>query len=300
MKSKERHKLQHNVLADWIGKAIEWAKPYWSPILAGSLLVLLVLTAYFAWVRMSSASTTQAWTEVNTALVMEDVTKLQDVITHYPRTNAAYMAALVLGDSHLKKGCDDAFVDKTIANPELSKAIDDYSIVLEGSRVSSVREQATFGLAQAREAKGELEQAAELYKKITTDWRDGAFAEAAAHRLEYLQQPGTKAFFDRFDHYNPRPALSSEPGAEKSGSGLNSLPGEPPITGPTSVKDLKLEGSKAQPGPAANPSSEEKPAAKKAAAEKPPTAKPAAEKAAAKGAAPAAPAESKSPAKAAK
>ena len=289
MKSKERHKLQHNVLADWIGKAIEWAKPYWSPILAGSLLVLLVLTAYFAWVRMSSASTTQAWTEVNTALVMEDVAKLQDVITHYPKTNAAYMAALVLGDSHLKKGCDDAFVDKTIANPELSKAIDDYSIVLEGSRVSSVREQATFGLAQGVRPRANWNRPSSCTRKSPPTGATARLRKPPRHRLEYLQQPGTKAFFDRFDHYNPRPALSSEPGAEKSGSGLSSLPGEPPITGPTPVKDLKLEAGKAQPGPAANPSSEEKP----------PTAKPAAEKAAAKALA-CAPAESKSPAKAAK
>jgi hypothetical protein len=198
------------------------------------------------------------------------------------------------------------FVDKPIANQELTKAIDNYSIALDGSRLSSLREQATFGLAQAREAKGELEQAVELYKEISTRWHDGAFAEAAAHRLEYLQQPTTKAFFDRFAQFNPRPALTSEPGAggEKPGTGPNSLPGEPPTAPPASVKDLKLEGGKGlEPAPVAKPSSEEKPAAKKAAAEKAATEKPAAEKASAKDAAHAAapeskPSESKSPAKA--
>jgi cell division septation protein DedD len=245
---------------------------------------------------MSSASTTQAWTEVNAALGTGDVAKLADVITGYPKTNAAYMAARVLGDSQLAKGCSDLFVDKHIANQELSKAIDNYSIALNGSRISSLREQATFGLAQAREAKGELEQAAELYKEITTQWHDGAFAEAAAHRLEYLQQPATKAFYDRFAQFNPRPALSSEPGAggEKPGTGLNGLPGEPPTTPPTSVKDLKLEGGKGlPPASVTKPSSEEKPAAKKAAAEKPAAEKPTAEKASAKDSAHAAAPESK-------
>jgi cell division septation protein DedD len=308
MKSKERHKLQHNVLADWIGMSIESAKPYQNSILVVSLLMLLGVTAYFAWTRMSSASTTQAWTEVNAALGTADVAKLADVITGYPKTNAAYMAAKVLGDSQLAKGCSDLFVDKAIGNPELSKAIDNYSIVLAGSRISSLREQATFGLAQAREAQGELEPAAELYKQITTEWHDGAFAEAAAHRLEYLQQPNTKKFFDRFRDFNPRPAISSETGAggEKPGAGPGSLPGEPPTAPPTSVKDLRLEGGKGSPpAPVAKPSSEEEAAARKAATEKAAAEKSTTEKASAKDAAHAAapeskPSESKSPAKAGK
>jgi hypothetical protein len=254
MKSTERHKLQHNALADWIGKAITWAKPYRTPILLASLLVLFGLAAYYGWERMSSTSSKTAWTQVNTALLTGKVDDLSHVITEHPRTNAAYTAALLLGDSHLKKGCDDMFINKVIANPELSQAIDNYTIALEGSRISAVRERATFGLAQAREAKRELEQATELYTQITKQWPDGAFAEAAARRLEYLQQPSTKAFFDRFAQFNPGPALSGEPaaGGAKSGSGLDSIPSEPPTSPPTSVKDLKLEGGKGtQPAPAA-------------------------------------------------
>ncbi len=264
MKSKERHKLQQNVLADWIGRTIQEAKPYRTPILLGSSLVVLGLAIYFAWVRISSASTTLAWTEVNTALVTGDDSKLPDVISHYPKTNAAYTAAVMLGDLQLRRGCDEAFVDKTLANQDLSKAIDNYTIALEGSRVSSLREQATFGLAQAREAQGELEQAVGLYKEITTRWPNGAYAEAAAHRLQYLDQPSTKAFFDRFAHFNPRPTLSAEPGAGKLGSSLNVVPSEPPSAGTSSVKDLKLEGGKAGPsGAAAKAPNREKPATNK-------------------------------------
>jgi len=68
MKSERRHELQHNALADWLVKAGETTKPYQNIMLASIVLVVVALAAYSWMSRESSAQTTQAWDDLNTAL----------------------------------------------------------------------------------------------------------------------------------------------------------------------------------------------------------------------------------------
>jgi predicted negative regulator of RcsB-dependent stress response len=244
MKSEERHRLQQNQLADWIGKTITSIKPYQNSILIAVLLVVVGMAAYTIWSRVSAAENTQAWDELNAALESGNIAKLAKVREDRPNTHVAHVAAVVEADYNLADGCNRLFVSKAVANQELAKAVELYRTVLDQSRNSSLLQRATFGLARAREAKGELERAMELYQEVSTKWPDGAFAVAAARRLDDLKRPATKRLYDRFAKFDPKPAYSSESGlpGQRPSFDLNSLPSEGPIPPINTTFDLKLDG----------------------------------------------------------
>ena len=115
------------------------------------------------------------------------------MIDDYPHTNVAHMAAVVLADTYLGDGCNQLFTNKIKGQHELAKAIELYQLVREESRVPSLLERATFGLARAKESQGDAEhikQAEQLYEDVATKWPNGAFAAAASQRLAGPQAAG--------------------------------------------------------------------------------------------------------------
>ena len=241
MKSERRHELQHNALADWLAKSAETLKPYQNMALAAAVVVLVAVLGYTWWSRESAAQATQAWDELNAVLESGNVAKLAKVVEDYPNTNVAQMAAVMLADSYLGEGCARLFVNKATARDELNKAIRLYDSVRQESRVPSLLERATFGLARAKEAKGDLGPAERLYEDVATKWPSGAYAAAATQRLEDLKRPATKSLYDQFARFDPKPAFSAEPG-ERPSFDLNSLPSEGPTYMPETTYDLKLDG----------------------------------------------------------
>ena len=244
MKSEERHRLQQNQLADWIGKSITTIKPYQNSILIAVLLVVVGMVAYTVWSRVSATENTEAWDELNAALESGNMAKLAKVREDRPNTHAAHVAAVVEADYNLADGCNRLFSSKAVANQELAKAIELYRMILDQSRNSPLLQRATFGLARAREAKGDLERAMTLYQEVSTKWPDGAFAVAAARRLDDLKRPATQRLYDRFAKFDPKPAYSSESGlpGQRPSFDLNSLPIDGPSPPINTTFDLKLDG----------------------------------------------------------
>jgi hypothetical protein len=240
MKSERRHELQHNELAAWLFKSVETIKPYQNLLWAGVVVVLLAVLGYTWWSRQSAEQATNAWDEFNTVLESGNMTKLAAVIEDYPNTAVAETAAVVLADCHLGEGCARLFVNKTIANDELGKAIRLYETVREQSRTRSVLERAAFGLARAKEAKGELGPAEQLYAEVAAKWPDGAYSAAASGRLADLKRPATKIMYDQFAHFDPKPAFSNAPG-ERPDFDMKSLPNDAPVYTPGAFSGLKLE-----------------------------------------------------------
>jgi hypothetical protein len=240
MKSERRHELQHNVLADWLAKAAEAVQPYQNMILAAVIVVVVAVLGYTWWSRASLAQTTQAWDELNTAIEMGNPEKLTKVIEGYPNSNVAMVATLLLADYHLGAGCNQLFVNKAMAQQELTKATEMYIAVRErGAKQPSLRERATYGLARAKEAKGDLAPAAQLYAEVVSDWPGGAFAGAAKQRLDDLNRPATRKLYDQFAHFDPKPAFTGEPG-QKPSFDLNSLPSDAPPSKPSANGDIKF------------------------------------------------------------
>jgi hypothetical protein len=240
MKSERRHELQHNELAEWLAKSFETIKPYQNIILAAVLVVLIAMLGYTLLSRQSAAQATEAWDELNTVIEGGNVAKLAQVIDSYPDTNVAHTAAVVLADDHLGEGCRQLFVNKATARDELSKAVNFYESVRKKGPASSLLERATFGLARAKEAKGELGPAEQLYEEVAAKWPKGTYAAAASQRAADLKRPATKSFYDQFAKFDPKPAFSGGQG-ERPSFDLNSVPDDAPVYTPGAFSKLKLE-----------------------------------------------------------
>jgi hypothetical protein len=236
MKSERRHELQHNELATWLIRSAETIKPYQNLILAAVAAVLVAVLGYTLWTRDAASRTSQAWDQFNAVIQSRDPAKLAKLTEEYPNSAVGTTAAVVAADSHLQEGCERLFVNKALAQQDLTKAIDLYHLVLPPSQVPLQLERATFGLARAQEAKGDLPAAEKLYGEVAARWPNGTFFAAANDRLQDLKRPATKQFYDQFAHFDPKPPFTGKPG-EPPAFDMKSLPSD----GPPSVSDLKLD-----------------------------------------------------------
>lgn len=215
MKSEERHKLHENALAKWLIGVVESVAPYTNAILAVVLLVVVVFGVWKWWQSQSAYAAANAWNDLYSALASNNTDALDQVIEQNQGTNAAYWAAVLAADIHTTSGCQELFTNKATASQELRKAVDKYLKVRNESRIPMLRERATYGLARAyeglagtRQSEGELAKAIQHYEEVVKNWPKGTYAGAASQRLEDLQAPETKKFYDRFAQHDPKPAFT--------------------------------------------------------------------------------------------
>lgn len=260
MKVERRHELEKNALAAWIASVITRVKPYQNAILGSVLLALVVLLVYSWLTKRSSAESAAAWDELLATMPAgrADPQKLEKVVADHPGTTTAHWAGVLAGEAYLAIACDELFADKAEARDHLENAREDFRKVLEETRVAALRERATYGLAQADEAAGDLDKAIESwsdsggkqsgqkadrgYRGVLNLWPNGTYAVAAEARLKDLERAGTKRFYDDFARWEPRPKAVPEG------------PGKPGLRPPTdltlpedavfSPPDLEKEGPK--------------------------------------------------------
>jgi len=251
MKSERRHELEQNQLADWLAKKIEAIKPYQNWIL-GALLLLAVGIAWYSMAsRRASAQHEQGWDQFYEAMAAGELSpgEFEDLASdpEYEGSSLADWAAVMAGDLRLVNGCNRLFDNKPTANQELRDAVENYRSVLDQSSSDALLQRATFGLARALEAQGNLEKAIDRYNQVSTRWPDGAYAAAATRRSEDLQRESTKEFYDQFAKFEPRPLFSDEPGVpgQRPAFDLDSL-SDDPVFGPGTLSPNVL-GTEDQP-----------------------------------------------------
>ncbi len=210
MKSERRHELQKNQLADWLTANVEKAKPYQNAILGVVLLVVVASVGYAWWSQRAKDKEAEGWDFFYAAMSEggQQPGEFEDIIDQYPGAPVALWAAVIAGDLHLTQGCNTLLLDKTEANRQLHEAADLYLKLLDETRIPMLREQATFGLARAHEALGELKEAQQRYQELTEKWPQGSYAAVANARLKDLQKKSTKDWYDRFVSYTPTPSYS--------------------------------------------------------------------------------------------
>jgi len=280
MKGQRRHELEKNELADWLAKTFATIKPYQNAILGMVLLVVVATVGYSWWVRQSAGGRSAGWDAFHETFgrLSQGEASAADfdaIADQHPDTDVALWARVLAGDLHLAVGCNMLFVNKGVANQELRDAEDDYLKVLNAKRSGSeFRQRATFGLARARESQGNLQKALEHYEEVRTEWPDGAYAEAAAARLEDLKRPDTRLLYDRFAKFDPKPAPLLGPDIPGKGPSFdpNTLREDEPLFKPKFM-DLQEKGtgeakppdtSKTPPKPAdTQPSSADAPSTEK-------------------------------------
>lgn len=262
MKSERRHELQHNELADWIASAAETIKPYQNIVLGVVVAVVVLMLGYTLWTRESLAQNSQAWEELSVALNGK-LDQLPKIVEDYSGSEVAFTAQAILADQHLAQGCELLFKSKANGMDELSKAIVAYDAVREGARTADLQQRAAFGLAKAKESKGDdqsIKQAEKLYAEVAAKWPNGAYAAVAKQRADDLKRPATLQFYDDFRKFDPKGAFTGQPG-DKPDFDLNSLS---PDASPASL-DTTFE-SKAD---EKKPAEDAKPADEKPAEQKP-------------------------------
>jgi hypothetical protein len=276
MKSERRHELQHNELAQWLIKSIEAVKPYQNLILVLVVAGVVGLGSYRWWSWNTSTQSARAWDEVNTGLAAAisggGLDNLMRVAETFHDTSAGRTAAVLSADLYLDGGCNQLFVSKAPAQQDLSKAMALYEPEIKPDLPPELVQRATFGLARAKESKGDLPAAEEDYREIVRKWPNGAYSKSAQQRLDDLARPETKRMYDDFAHFDPKPAFSKEPGlpGDLPNFDEKSLPDEGPVNSPktsggsTKAQDKgKNAGKETKPVEAKKSSDGAKPAEKK-------------------------------------
>lgn len=260
MKSERRHELEHNVLADWLGKTIPKIKPYSSSILLGVLIVALGATLVHWWTGHSYAKWGDAWDAYYASFGDPNAAEeLDKVAEQYAHSEVGEWATATAADLRLQDGCNKLFSNRTMANQELSKAVSGYLKVLERARHPMLRERATFGLARAKESQGDLDDALKSYEEVVKQWPKGAFLLTAQQRIDDLSRKSTRQFYDAFAKAAPKPVpaegAATGAGPEFSDKALPEGPAAKPST-----ETPKASGSAAQPASSTSSSPPTKPA----------------------------------------
>lgn len=226
MKTARRHELHTNELADWLGKELVRLRPYGRAIAATALLILLSIVLLVFYSNRGRQLEEQAWVEYFAALdeltARGNTDRLRDVSEQFARSPAGLWARLTLADAQLAEGVENMFRDRQTALTQLQSAIKDYQYVREHAKDPLLIERATFGLAHAYESQADLDRARKTYEEVVSRWPQGLFASAASRRLEDLDRPPTRKFYDWFKRQTPTPP------APKTEDDLDLLPDQPP------------------------------------------------------------------------
>jgi hypothetical protein len=220
MKSNRRHELKTNELADWLGRHLDQIKPYTKAI-SGAVLALFVVVVVIALVSQRNRQLeTAAWNEYTLAMgiggTVVDMEELRRVSEDHAGTQAAVWADLAWADAKLRQGTTDLFRNRDQALAQLRDAVERYLVLVEDGRAPSiVHDRALYGLAQAYEARGELDKAEQTYRSVR-----GKLGDIALQRAEILSQRSIQDFYDWF-------ATAELPRAPVTGlGGLESLPAD--------------------------------------------------------------------------
>ena len=155
MKSKRRHELQTNQLADKLGHWIERVRPYTNMTLVLAAGVLLVLAAWYYLAAGHEKKRAESWRSymlAGTNPQGDIVEELNLVADQFDDTQAGLWAALTAADIDSARGMRLMFTDRAAAETSLNLAKSRYREVLENKRLPqdallSIRTH--YGLAQA-------------------------------------------------------------------------------------------------------------------------------------------------------
>jgi len=232
MKSKRKHELQTNELADWIGGVILRLKPHGRILGWGALVVLLAAFVFFVLPKIQRGSGAEAVSAAvfNRAQRSFEAEPLREFLRTYSDSPQAPTARLMLADRVLRESAGGVAAGEG-ADPQakrekqLAEARDLYTKVAETDDVR--RPMARVGLALVLLEEGRLDEGRAALEEVRKAWPQSVAAAKAKAHLEALAGYEPIAFSDE---PLEKPEKPKEPG---EGGGA-AKPGEPkaPETGP--------------------------------------------------------------------
>lgn len=185
MKSEERHDLEMNYLAKYLMQFGEKVGPYASYIIYGGLALVAAWAIYSLSAGAVSSRDDAAWDSYSTALLpgRYDSQALQATAEKYAGKPVGDLAKMAWADRELTAGCQDYFSNKELAMERLDDALAAYETLSTGNRDKLLKQRAQLGVAQALEAKGEIEKAIAAYGEVA-----GPYTELAEARIKTLEE----------------------------------------------------------------------------------------------------------------
>lgn len=204
MKSERRHELERNELADRLGSGIQTVQPM-LPIVLGAIAILIV--GSIGWGLYSSNAQKQegnAWTEYYFNLTGADADTFLDVADAFPKSAAAGWARQTAGDSYLERGIEAIYRNRSEGEDLIEQAIAAFEEV-ENSPNDELRSKALFGLANAHETLGHVEEATKYYQQFIGTDSPPKLLSTANERLAFLNSEEGKEFYAWFGTLDPKP-----------------------------------------------------------------------------------------------
>ncbi len=212
MKSKRRHDLQTNVLADWLSKKIAWLQSNATWLLGGTLVLVAIMALLAIRENRVASAAADGWGRFEKAtgagfnairtdeqLALNNaIHELEDVARTYEGSPLAAYARLTHGDLSLMDGQRKYLSNKSAANESFQNATQQYRAVAGNVSRPELENRALYSLGKSLEWQMKLEQAKEAYSKVT-----GTFAVEAQSRVRDLERKGTHAFYEQITQYKP-------------------------------------------------------------------------------------------------
>jgi hypothetical protein len=239
MQPDARVDFEGNDLAAGTFDIVERLRPHATTILFAIVATFAALAAWTLISGQQAAGKAQSWEACLGALSSGDVEGFNEVIRRYPGTPAANWSQLVIADTALTEGCDLLFTSRERAEARLQEAAGRYTDLLGGRPTGMLAERAVFGLAKAREALGQFDDARRGYEAVVADYPSGTMAAAAAARVAALSRESTREWYAWFAAQKLTPPPETTPPSSSA----------TPILDATPVPNAPA-GSPAQPGPA--------------------------------------------------
>jgi tetratricopeptide (TPR) repeat protein len=231
MKSKRRHELQQNQLADWMARRVDQVRPYSGAMAAA--MVLLAGGVFLFWLigGWSQRQATAAWDNYFGALrkasALED---LQSIAETYDGSNAAMFSRLRLATYHQGQGLEQRFIDPDQSRQHLRTAAEQFTQVLSGVEAPTIRQFAMYQLARCYESLGQLDQARQQYGQLVEAYPESAFGDRAKTWMPNLNTQATVGFYRRYTTAT-RPSPAAAPldsgKTEEPDIDLDRLPDDP-------------------------------------------------------------------------
>lgn len=298
MKSEERHRLEQNALADWLGRVMLKVRPYSTLILTAAVVGAVVFGAASWWVRSSAQGTEAAWdslyTALNNATNSGDPRPLKQLVERYRGTAVGYWAAVTASEIHLARGTAEILSNRADAIAEIKNAQEGFSLVADECRDIRLRERALFGRGRSYEAlagtgdvAGHLERAIADYEQVLALDTGSVYGRFAKQRIEQLRARYVKDFYKRVAEYQPPAARATATAGSSSGSFSENIlnatetTSQPAAAKPAqpaskpSVATEETSPAKTEPAPTAAPTAAPAPPSSPAPAASPPADAPA-------------------------
>ena len=194
MKSERKHTLESNLLADKIEQLAINLKKALPAILAVTAVVVVGLLSYGFYTSVKEKESAKGWT----ALYFADTetADLTAISSDFSGSSAALWAKQTAGDANMSRALEKVYLDRDLAEQFYKEAATEYRIAAEKSTDPFLTGRANFGLAQASEGMGDLEQALSYYRKVIQNKAMGnELIGEAAKRVAWLESKAGEEFY---------------------------------------------------------------------------------------------------------